>query len=171
VVEAWDRVANRPVAIKKIHKEALYHPYECTKIAREIIIAKSLRGQPDFAQLRTILTPFPEMNNTLSTLYLVFELYRCDLFHYLCHISPCRLQPSDARRIMFELLRGLAAMHTMGAIHRDVKPSNILLSKSGKVHLCDLGLARTAERTHDFEHEAIACAPAVPLTTCVGTMW
>ena len=40
---------------------------------------------------------------------------------------------------------GLSFMHARGLIHRDVKPSNILLDANGQAHLADFGLARRVE--------------------------
>ncbi len=41
--------------------------------------------------------------------------------------------------------KALTYAHAQGVLHRDVKPSNILITESGKVYLADFGLARMAE--------------------------
>lgn len=48
----------------------------------------------------------------------------------------------DALRIMIAVAEALRHASQRGLIHRDVKPENILLTKSGDVKLADLGLAR-----------------------------
>ncbi len=40
------------------------------------------------------------------------------------------------------MLEGLNYMHSNGYIHRDIKLENILISKEGRVKLCDMGFAR-----------------------------
>jgi WD40 repeat protein/serine/threonine protein kinase len=59
------------------------------------------------------------------------------------------LRPADACEIARQAALGLGHAHAQQLVHRDVKPSNLMLSQSGTVKLLDLGVART-------------CAPDVP---------
>lgn len=47
----------------------------------------------------------------------------------------------EAKRIMREVLLGLQAAHAQGIVHRDVKPGNVMIDKSGAVMLLDFGIA------------------------------
>ncbi|MGV9498261.1 protein kinase domain-containing protein [Streptomyces sp. NPDC003642] len=51
------------------------------------------------------------------------------------------LDPHEAARIGAEVMEALAAAHRVGVLHRDVKPGNILLDRSGRVVLTDFGIA------------------------------
>lgn len=64
-----------------------------------------------------------------------------DLGH-LIHSTPSgRLPESLAKVYCFEILLGLKHLHENGVVFRDLKPSNILVTDSGHLKLCDLGLA------------------------------
>ncbi len=52
------------------------------------------------------------------------------------------LPVGDALRYTEHVLSALAAAHHAGLVHRDVKPENILVARSGEVKVADFGLAR-----------------------------
>ena len=55
-----------------------------------------------------------------------------------------RLPPTEAIRIIHQAAEGLAAAHRAGIVHRDVKPSNLIVDGRGTVKLVDFGIARVA---------------------------
>jgi serine/threonine protein kinase len=55
-----------------------------------------------------------------------------------------RLPPEEVRRLAEGLLLGLGAVHAQGFLHRDVKPSNVIIRRDGVPILIDFGAARQA---------------------------
>ena len=56
-----------------------------------------------------------------------------------------KLSPEEAVDIMQQVCRALEAAHSVGVIHRDLKPQNIMRDKTGRILVMDFGLARTLE--------------------------
>ncbi|MEV8513436.1 serine/threonine-protein kinase [Dactylosporangium sp. NPDC051484] len=74
--------------------------------------------------------------------YLVMEL--CD-GSYAERMRTGPLSPAEVREVGFKIADALADAHSLGVLHRDVKPANILFSRFGEPALADFGLAILAE--------------------------
>lgn len=72
---------------------------------------------------------------------LAFELSPLDL-HMLLEKRKTLLRMSVLKTMSRDILSALQHCHSNGILHRDVKPGNLLLSKRGRLQLCDFGLAK-----------------------------
>jgi eukaryotic-like serine/threonine-protein kinase len=59
------------------------------------------------------------------------------------------LDPARAAHYTAQAAHGLHHAHQLGMVHRDIKPGNLLLERTGVVKILDMGLARFFDQTHD----------------------
>jgi len=81
-------------------------------------------------------TPIPK------NVFMVFEYLEYDLTGLL-ETAEIRLSQDHIKSWSFQLLKGVAYMHTQQIIHRDLKASNLLINKNGVLKIADWGLARS----------------------------
>jgi serine/threonine protein kinase len=62
--------------------------------------------------------------------------------------------------ILDQVCRGVSAIHKVGAVHRDLKPTNVLIGPAFRVCVTDLGLAKVLEKPDDPNKETVSGTPA-----------
>ncbi|MER7468994.1 serine/threonine-protein kinase [Streptomyces sp. NPDC097981] len=82
----------------------------------------------------------------VPSVFLVMELVEGRPLSEVLHNGP--LPVEDVVRWGEEICQALQAAHRAGVVHRDVKPSNILITGAGRMKLCDFGIARRTVATH-----------------------
>ncbi len=81
--------------------------------------------------------------------YLITDVMDTDLSYIIRSGQP--ITPSHVKFFLYQTLRGLKYIHSVGIVHRDIKPKNLLISKTCDLKICDFGLARL-----DKEHPGFA---------------
>ncbi|KAL3307815.1 hypothetical protein Ciccas_013661, partial [Cichlidogyrus casuarinus] len=127
VFEGINVVNNQKCVIKVLK------PVKKKKIKREIKILENLRGVTNIISLQAVVK-----DPISRTPALIFE-HVDNKEHKELYAN---FTDYDIRFYMFEILRALDACHSMGIMHRDVKPHNIMIDHGQrKLRLIDWGLA------------------------------
>jgi len=86
-----------------------------------------------------------------ESLYIAMEYVDgFDLAALLKAVRPATMPMSAALHIAIEMLKGLDFAHRRGVVHRDVSPSNVLVSRAGEVKIADFGIAQAADAGVSF---------------------
>ncbi len=140
VFKARDRRSERIVALKVLLPDAVASPKKLQRFLREVEVASTLTHPNVVAAY--------ESGQAHGTHYFAMEYVDgCDLSNYVTRHGP--LSPAKAIDVVLQTARGLQYAHERGVVHRDVKPSNILIDGAGRVKILDLGLARVFRASDD----------------------
>jgi len=146
VYKARDKVNNDIIALKKIRLEQEDEGVPSTAV-REICLLKEIQ-HPNVVELKQVV-------HGDNKLYLVFEYLDQDLKKYM-DIAGAPLAPQLVKANLYQMLNGLAYCHAHRVIHRDLKPQNLLIDRSGNLKLADFGLARAFSLPiRTYTHEVV----------------
>jgi len=129
-----DTFIDRPVAIKSLKSDFVSDPEFVSRFRAE---AKSL-ALLNHQNIAALYTPIFESGQ----LHLVMELVKGKSLEAVLAERGRPLGLKQALAIVSQACDGLAYAHEMGVIHRDVKPSNLMIGNDGRVKIMDFGIAR-----------------------------
>lgn len=137
VFKAFDAALNRFVAIKMMQPHLAVSGAARQRFERE--------GRAAAAVINDCVLPIHAVAEWQGVPYLVMQYSPgMNLQRRLETQGPLRI--AEILRVALQTSRGLAAAHSQGLVHRDVKPSNILLDGSvERTLLTDFGLARAVD--------------------------
>jgi hypothetical protein len=137
VWRAFDQLLDAEVALKEIEFAGGVSPEELAdrveRALREARHATKLRSHPHVVTILDVV-----LENGLP--WIVMELVPSrSLFEVVREDGP--LPPGEVARIGLAMVDALAAAADLGILHRDVKPSNVLMAHDGRIVLTDFGIA------------------------------
>ncbi|MEV5435907.1 serine/threonine-protein kinase [Streptomyces sp. NPDC052682] len=135
VYEAVDLCLERPVALKVFRPGA--DPAMAGRFADEAVLLAGL-------QHPNLVTVY-DAGRHEECAYLVMQLVKGPTLAQ--RISAGAMEPARVARIGSALAQALAEVHAAGIVHRDVKPSNVLLDAADVPHLTDFGISRMMDAT------------------------
>jgi serine/threonine protein kinase len=135
VYRAQQESVGRDVAVK-VENRTLETERDRRRFLREARAAGRMSSHPHVVDL------FDAGVTDRGHPFLIMEL--CD-GSYAERMRSAPLSPAEVRDVGFKIADALADAHSLGVLHRDVKPANILFSRFGEPALADFGLAILAE--------------------------
>jgi eukaryotic-like serine/threonine-protein kinase len=132
VYRARDTVLGRDVAIKVLSPDAAGDPDLAPRILREAKVASRL-NHPNIVTVH-------EFAHAGDVEFIVMEYVDGDPLSE--RIPPGGLPVDRVVEYAAQIADALAAAHDAGLVHRDIKPGNVMVGRSGRLKVLDFGLAR-----------------------------
>ena len=142
VYEAKDPKINRRVAIKTIRFSDEFEEAKVQEVKNRFFREAEIAGKLSHPSIVAIY----DVGEDYDLTYLAMELLEGKDLREYCkrgHLMPLR----KVLYIISEVALALDHAHSKGVIHRDIKPGNIMLLKTGKIKVTDFGIAKAISTT------------------------
>ena len=137
VYRSHDRVLSRTVAVKVLPQERADDPAWVARLAREARSAAGL-SHPNIVSIF-------DTGVDAGTHFIVMEYVEGRNLSQMLSDRPVAL--ARAVRLSSQIASALGAAHRAGIVHRDIKPTNVMVDRSGSAKVLDFGIARAADST------------------------
>ncbi len=142
VYQAYDHQLQRSVALKVMSDRIGHDPSYVRRFQREAVLAANLNHP-------AIVTIY-DVGQQDGYYYIAMEYIRGRSLYALLRQHGA-LSPAEVAAVITPLAAALDYAHSHGAVHRDIKPHNVLLDTTGRVLLTDFGIAQPP----DADREAL----------------
>lgn len=149
---ALDPELNRRVAIKLLPRATARKPTARQRFLREAQAIAAL-NHPGICAIHSI-------EQDADILFLVLEYVEGNSFRDLLDTNSNGWEPARVAEFMLQTAQALEAAHAAGIVHRDIKCSNLMLSRAGRVKVLDFGLAKVSHARFITEEGSTIGTPA-----------
>lgn len=129
---ARDQVLDREVAIKVLNDAVAADPQSLERFLREARLAARVHHSSCIA--------IYDFGQEGGLTFMAMEYFRGRTLRDLVKKGP--MDPYLGLRIVRDVASALGAVHEAGIVHRDVKPTNVMVDRGGSVRITDFGVAR-----------------------------
>ena len=146
----------RDVAVKVLRPDLARDPSFQARFRREAQAAASLN-------VPSIVSVYDTGEDPHGVPYIVMEHVEGRTLRDVLQ-EEGRLLPQRALELTADICAALEVAHSAGIVHRDVKPANVMLTRSGEVKVMDFGIARAAADTSGMTQTAAVIGTAAYLS-------
>jgi serine/threonine protein kinase/tetratricopeptide (TPR) repeat protein len=136
VYKARDREVNRIIALKVIRPDLAGNSSIIDRFKQELVLSHQVTH-------RNVVRIY-DLGEADGVKFITMEYIEGSDLRSLIKERKA-FPPGEAVEIMIQICRALEAAHSVGVIHRDLKPQNVMRDNQGRVVVMDFGLARLVE--------------------------
>ena len=132
---AWDTTLEREVAVKVMNQVATTQEEYIDTLRNEAILAAGL-SHPNIATVHDFTVEGEHA-------CIVMEFFPNSLDKEIANNGP--MSPARAVEVISKICEALSYAHSMGFVHRDIKPHNVLMGSDGSPKVTDFGISRASD--------------------------
>jgi CHASE2 domain-containing sensor protein/predicted Ser/Thr protein kinase len=134
-----DTIINRKGALKTIRPDTELTPHQVIEVRQRFYREAQTAGRLTHPNIVTVY----DVGEEYGMSYIVMEFVEGETLTQW--MKKQRLSVAQIKHVIYHAAMGLDYAHENGVFHRDVKPDNIMISKTGLVKVMDFGIARIVE--------------------------